>query len=84
MPQDPLPSTPARIAMKASCVLMTVGNQMMLRSLKTLLEPHIEVSAMTDNVLSLIDAVETLEPDLAIIHTAIQDHEHMTMRRHLN
>ena len=70
--------------MEASCVLMAVGNQTMLRSLKTLLEPHVEVSAMTDNVLSLIDAVEVLEPDLAIIHTSIPDREHMNMTRHLN
>ena len=65
--------------MKASCVLMAVGNQKMLRSLKTLLEPHVEVSAMTDNVLSLIDAVEALEPDLAIVHTPIPDREYMKM-----
>ena len=69
--------------MKASCVLMAAGNQTMLRSLKTLLEPHVEVSAMTDNVLSLIDAVEALEPDLAIVHTPIPDREHMNMTRHL-
>ena len=54
----------------------------MLRSLKTLLEPHVEVSAMTDNVLSLIDAVEALEPDLAIVHMTIPDREHMNMMRH--
>ncbi len=69
--------------MEASCVLMAVGNQTMLRSLKTLLEPHVEVSAMTDNVLSLIDAVEVLEPDLAIVHTPIPDRDHMNMMRHL-
>jgi len=69
--------------MKASCVLMAVGNQTMLRSLKTLLEPHVEVSAMTDNVLSLIDAVEELEPDLAIVHTTISDRDQMNMMRHL-
>ncbi len=69
--------------MKASCVLMAVGNQTMLRSLKTLLEPHVEVSAMTDNVLSLIDSVEALEPDLAIVHMTISDRDHMNMMRHL-
>ncbi len=69
--------------MKASCVLMAVGNQAMVRSLKSLLEPHIEVSAMTDNVLSLIDAVEALEPDLAIVHMTISDRDHMNMMRHL-
>lgn len=62
---------------------MTVGNQTMLRSLKTILEPHIEVAAMTDNILSLIDAVEVLVPDLIIVHTAIPDHEHMNMTKHL-
>ena len=70
--------------MEASCVLMAVGNQTMLRSLKTLLEPHVEVSAMTDNVLSLIDAVEELEPDLAIVHMTILDIEHTNLTRHLN
>lgn len=70
--------------MKASCVLMAVGNQTMLRSLKTLLEPHVEISAMTDNVLSLIDAVEALEPDLAIVHMTILDLEHTNFTRHLN
>ncbi|MEE8155325.1 MAG: response regulator [Phycisphaerales bacterium] len=69
--------------MKASCVLMAVGNQRMLRSLKMLLEPHVEISAMTDNVLSLIDAVEALGPDLAIVHTPIPDRDHMNMMRHL-
>ena len=83
MPQDPMHSTSPNIAMKASCVLMTVGNQTMLRSLKTLLEPYIEVSAMTDNILSLIDAVEVLVPDLVIIHSAYPDHDHMNMTRHL-
>ena len=69
--------------MKASCVLMAVGNPTMLRSLKTLVEPHVEVSAMTDNVLSLIDAVEALEPDLAIVHMRILDGMQMNMTRHL-
>ena len=68
--------------MKASCVLMA-GNQTMLRSLKNLLEPHVEVSAMTDNVLSLIDAVEALEPDLAIVHMRILDGMQTNMTRHL-
>jgi len=62
---------------------MTVGNQMMLRSLKNILEPHIEVAAMTDNILSLVDAVEALVPDLVIVHTAIPDHGHMNMTKHL-
>ena len=83
MPQDPTPSISPKVAVKPSCVLMTVGNQMMLRSLKTILEPHIEVAAMTDNILSLIDAVEVLMPDLIIVHTAIPDHEHMNMTKHL-
>ena len=53
----------------------------MLRSLKNLLEPHVEVSAMTDNVLSLVDAVEGLEPDLAIVQMTIPDREQMNMTR---
>ena len=69
--------------MKASCVLMAVGNQTMLRNLKTLLEPHVEVSAMTDNVMSLVDAVEALGPDLAIVHARNLDGMQVNMTRHL-
>ena len=66
--------------MEASCVLMA-GNQTMLRSLKNLLEPHVEVSAMTDNVLSLVDAIEALEPDLAIVQVTIPNREQINMTR---
>ena len=59
------------------------GDQTMLRSLKSLLEPHVEVSAMTDNALALVDAVESLEPDLAIVHMTIPERMHMNMTRHL-
>ena len=48
---------------------MTEGQQTLLRSLKSLLEPHIEVAAMTDNVLSMIDSVRSLDPDVVIIHS---------------
>ena len=69
--------------MKPSCVLMAIGKQGLLRSLKTLLEPHVEVSAMTDNILSMLDAIEVLEPDLAVIQMTIPDREHMNLMRHL-
>ncbi len=55
----------------------------MLRSLKTLLDPHLEVCAMTDNVLSLIDSIVALEPELAIVHTTKPDREHISMTRHI-
>ena len=55
--------------MRKSCVLMAEGQQTLLRSMKNLLEPHYEVAAMTDNVLSLVDSIRSLDPDVAIIHT---------------
>ncbi len=54
--------------MRKSCVVMAEGQQTLLRSMKNLLEPHLEVAAMTDNVLSLIDSIQSLDPDVAIIH----------------
>ena len=60
--------------MRKCCVLMAEGQQSLLRSMKTLLEPQIEVAAMADNVLSLIDSVRSLDPNVAIIH-AINLHQ---------
>jgi DNA-binding NarL/FixJ family response regulator len=54
--------------MKQTCVVLAEGQQSLLRSLKNLIEPRIEVVAMTDNVVSLIDSIESLDPDIAIIH----------------
>lgn len=67
--------------MKISCIIMAEGQQTLLRSMKNLLEPQIEVAAMTDNVLSLIDSIRSLDPDVAIIH-AVNLH-HGTMIQHV-
>ena len=67
--------------MKISCIIMAEGQQTLLRSMKNLLEPQIEVAAMTDNVLSLIDSLRSLDPDVAIIH-AVNLH-HGTMIQHV-
>ena len=52
--------------MRQSCVVLAEGQQSLLRSIKNLLEPRIEVAAMTDNVISLIDSIRSLDPDIAI------------------
>jgi DNA-binding NarL/FixJ family response regulator len=41
----------------------------MLLSLKRLLEPEFEVAAMADNVLSLLDALKEIAPDLLVLDT---------------
>ena len=49
--------------------------------MKNLLEPCIEVAAMTDNVISLIDSIQSLDPDLAIIHAVnLQQDQGATMK----
>ncbi len=66
-----------------SCVLMAEGQPALLRSMKTLLEPHVEVAAMTDNVLSLIDSIRSLDPDVAIIHAVDLHQTQGTMIKHV-
>ncbi len=51
--------------------------------MKNLLEPKIEVAAMTDNVLSLIDSIRSLDPGVAIIHVANLHQTHGNMIKHL-
>ena len=41
----------------------------MLRSLKRVIEPEFEVAAMADNVLSMLDALEEIDPDLLVLDT---------------
>lgn len=67
--------------MRKSCVVMAEGQQTMLRSMKSLLEPHIEVIAMTDNVISLIDSIRSLEPNIVIIH-AVDLHQNRGTQIH--
>ncbi len=69
--------------MRKSCVLMAEGQQSLLRSMKTLLEPKIDVAAMTDNVLSMIDSIRSLDPDVAIIHAGSQHQNQDTMIKHV-
>ena len=53
--------------MRPTCLIASSGHHALLRSLKALVEPECEVVAMADNLLSLLDAVGTLSPDVAII-----------------
>ncbi len=69
--------------MRKSCVLMAEGQQSLLRSMKTLLEPKIDVAAMTDNVLSMIDSIRSLDPDVAIIHAGSQRQNQGTLIKHV-
>jgi DNA-binding NarL/FixJ family response regulator len=72
------------MAMRKSCVLMAEGQQALLRSMKTLLEPQIEVAAMADNVLSMIDSIRSLDPDVAIIHAGNQHQNQGAMIKHVS
>ncbi len=69
--------------MRKSCVVMAEGQQMLLKSMKNLLEPHVEVAAMTDNVLSMIDSIRSLDPDIAIIHAVDLYRDHGVTIKHL-
>ena len=63
---------------------MAEAQQSLLRSLKNLLEPHLEISATTDNVLSLLDSIESLTPDLVIVVVTYTSLEKRNLVRHLN
>ncbi len=69
--------------MRKSCVVMAEGQQTLLKSMKNLLEPHVEVAAMTDNVLSMIDSIRSLDPDIAIIHAVDLYRDHGATIKHL-
>jgi DNA-binding NarL/FixJ family response regulator len=69
--------------MKQECVVLAHPRQAMLRSLKGLLEPEFEVAAMADNALSLVDAVASLEPDLAVVDVSIRSRSDANLVRHL-
>ena len=62
---------------------MVEGQQTLLKSIKNLLEPHVEVAAMTDNVLSMIDSIRSLDPDIAIIHVLDLYRDHGATIKHL-
>jgi len=55
--------------MGTRCVVVAGRRPPMLLSLKRLLEPEFEVAAMADNVLSLLDAIKEIEPDLLVLDT---------------
>jgi len=55
----------------------------MLRSLKSLLEPTFEIVSMSDNILSLADAIEDLEPDLTIVDLSMGIGAERNAVRHL-
>lgn len=56
--------------MPTSCALLA-SDQALLRDLHTLLEPEFSVLAMSDNVLSFSDALDSLTPDVAVVETSI-------------
>lgn len=68
---------------KPACVILASPHQMVLRSLKKLLEPEFEVVAMADNALSLMDAVGALAPDLVVVDLAIGSLVEGKLLRHL-
>lgn len=70
--------------MRKSCIIMAEAQQSLLRSLKNLLEPHLEISATTDNVLSLLDSIESLTPDLVIVVVTYTSLDKRNLVRHLN
>jgi hypothetical protein len=53
--------------MRTRTVVLAGRKAPMLLSLKRLLEPSFEVAAMTDNVLSLRDALDQIAPDLLVL-----------------
>ena len=69
--------------MKVSCVLLG-PNQSLLRSLKNVLEPVVEIVAMADNVLSFRDGLDALQPELAVIDLLSQAPDQGTFLRHLS
>ncbi len=69
--------------MKKACVVLANAQQTMLRSLKALLEPEFEVVAMADNALSLVDAVESLQPELAVVDVSIHSRGDVNLARQL-
>lgn len=50
----------------STCVLMS-PTPVLLRSLKRLLEPELEVVAMSDNTVSCVEAIKDLEPDVVLV-----------------
>ena len=69
--------------MRQSCVVLAEGQQSLLRSMKNLLEPRIEVAAMTDNVISLIDSIRSLDPDVAILQATDLHRTQGTLIKHV-
>lgn len=61
------------LPMTSRSVVVAGRRPPMLRSLKRLLEPRFEVAAMTDNVLSMLDALKEISPDLLVLDTASQE-----------
>ena len=69
--------------MKTASVVVIHPRYPMLRALKSLLETEFEVVAMVDNAISLMDAVETLHPDLAVVDVSVRSHGENKLARHL-
>lgn len=56
--------------MGTTCALLTC-DQALLRDLHRLLEPEYSVVAMSDNVLSFSDALDSLVPDVAVVEMGV-------------
>ena len=69
--------------MKVSCVLLG-PSQGLLRSLKNVLEPVVEIVAMADNVLSFRDGLDALQPGLAVIDLLSHSPDQGKFLRHLS
>ncbi len=56
--------------MPTTCALLA-PDQALLRDLHGLLEPEFSVVAMSDNVLSFSDALDSLEPDVVVVDSTV-------------
>ena len=52
-------------------MVLADDNTALLAALRQLLEPHFDVVAAVDNGASLVQAVKTLEPDLAVVDVSM-------------
>ncbi len=69
--------------MKTASVVVVHTQYPMLRTLKSLLEPDFDVVAMVDNAISLMDAVESLCPDLAVVDLSVRSRGESKLISHL-
>jgi DNA-binding NarL/FixJ family response regulator len=66
-----------------SCVIVADRHPILLRTLKSLLEPEFEVIGMVDNAISLVDAMNACEPDALVVEMSMRGHGGENLARHL-